>query len=233
MANVTGVIRPFFEKYLSPTSVETNLLSGALFNVMPKRGLTRKVYNNLSNLPNVTVYRRDELPERFHYSKLEHRLGEITVLPNSEGQIISRVILLINLIEHYFQLIFRQQQKKIITKKGNHGWDNTLATMQAIFMARGPSFNKNVSIHSLNNVDIYHIACHILKLNPNPHATAGSIVYLTSIFRTIENMTTSSTSTSISSTIATFTTTMNNASCLYSICLFHVVLIFLLLSFNF
>ncbi|CAF3049475.1 unnamed protein product [Rotaria sp. Silwood2] len=175
MANVTGVIRPFFEKYLSPTSVETNLLSGALFNVMPKRGLTRKVYNNLSNLPNVTVYRRDELPERFHYSKLEHRLGEITVLPNSEGQIISRVILLINLIEHYFQLIFRQQQKKIITKKGNHGWDNTLATMQAIFMARGPSFNKNVSIHSLNNVDIYHIACHILKLNPNPHATAGSI----------------------------------------------------------
>ncbi|CAF4157282.1 unnamed protein product [Rotaria sp. Silwood2] len=200
MTNVTGVIRPFFEKYLSPTSVETNLLSGALFNVMPKRGLTRKVYNNLSNLPNVTVYRRDELPERFHYSKLEHRLGEITVLPNSEGQIISRAT-----------------TKKVYNKKGNHGWDNTLATMQAIFMARGPSFNKNVSIDSLNNVDIYHIACHILKLNPNPHATAGSIVYLTSIFRTIENMTASSTSTSISSTIATFTTTMNDASCLYSI----------------
>ncbi|CAF1537915.1 unnamed protein product [Rotaria sp. Silwood1] len=168
MTNVTGVIRPFFEKYLSPTSVETNLLSGALFNVMPKRGLTRKVYNNLSNLPNVTVYRRDEIPERFHYSKPGHRLGEITVLPNFEGQILSRAT-----------------TNKVYNKKGNHGWDNTLATMQAIFMARGPSFNKNVSIHSLNNVDIYHIACHILKLNPNPYATAGSIVYLTSIFPTL------------------------------------------------
>ncbi|CAF4039061.1 unnamed protein product, partial [Rotaria sordida] len=201
MGNVTGVIRPFFEKYLSPTAVETNLLSGALFNVMPKHGLTKKVYNKLINIPNVTVYRRNEIPERFHYSKPKHRLGEITVFPNFEGQILSRTT-----------------KEQIYNKKGNHGWDNTLATMQAIFMARGPSFNKNVSIHSLNNVDIYHIACHILKLNPNPHATAGSIVDLTSIFRTIETMTTSSsTFTSISSTITTFTTTMNNANCLYSI----------------
>jgi predicted AlkP superfamily pyrophosphatase or phosphodiesterase len=70
--------------------------------------------------------------------------------------------------------------------KGSLGWDNTLASMQAIFMARGPSFNKNIQINSLNNVDIYHIACRILNLTPNPYATAGSLANLTSLFPTIE-----------------------------------------------
>ncbi len=51
-------------------------------------------------------------------------------------------------------------------------------------MARGPSFNENVQIDSLNNVDIYHIACRILELQPNPYATAGSLDNLTRIFRT-------------------------------------------------
>jgi hypothetical protein len=55
--------------------------------------------------------------------------------------------------------------------------------MQAIFLARGPSFNENIQIRSINNVDIYHIACHILELIPNPYANAGSLKNLTHIFR--------------------------------------------------
>ncbi|CAF4251056.1 unnamed protein product, partial [Rotaria sordida] len=88
--------------------------------------------------------------------------------------------------------------------KGNHGWDNTVPSMQAIFMARGPSFNKNVQIRSLNNVDIYHIACHILKINPNPHATAGSLVNLTSLFPPKETVSTTTTSESSSLTTEIF-----------------------------
>ena len=62
--------------------------------------------------------------------------------------------------------------------------------MQAIFMARGPSFNERVEIDSLKNVDIYHIACHILGLNPNSNANAGSLANLTSIFRSTESSST-------------------------------------------
>ena len=54
-------------------------------------------------------------------------------------------------------------------------------------MARGPAFTPNHQFHSLNNVDVYHIACRILQLDPNPHATAGSIKNLTSLFRTVGN----------------------------------------------
>jgi hypothetical protein len=58
--------------------------------------------------------------------------------------------------------------------------------MQAIFIARGPAFARNVQIDSLKNVDIYHIACHILQLQPNTHANAGSIVNLSDLFRSSE-----------------------------------------------
>jgi len=40
-----------------------------------------------------------------------------------------------------------------------------------------------MTIDSLNNVDIYHIACRILKLQPNQYATAGSLDNLMNIFR--------------------------------------------------
>jgi hypothetical protein len=41
--------------------------------------------------------------------------------------------------------------------------------MQVVFLARGPAFSQNIQIRSINNVDIYHIACHILELIPNPY----------------------------------------------------------------
>jgi hypothetical protein len=59
--------------------------------------------------------------------------------------------------------------------------------MQAIFTAQGPDFNEHMEINSLKNVDIYHIACRILNLKPNPYATAGSLNNLTSIFRSRTN----------------------------------------------
>ncbi|CAF3673563.1 unnamed protein product [Adineta steineri] len=157
MTNVTKVIRPIYEKLLNLSSIEANPLSGALLNVMPRTGQAEQVENNLKNIPNVTVYKLDEMPERFHYSKPKHRLGNLTAIPD-EGVILSTAT-----------------TNATYPNKGNHGWDNTLASMQAIFMARGPSFNDNLQIHSLNNVDIYHIACRILKLDPNPHANAGSL----------------------------------------------------------
>lgn len=54
-------------------------------------------------------------------------------------------------------------------------------------MAKGPDFNRRMEIDSLKNVDVYHIACKILNLQPNRYATAGSIENLTNIFHTRKN----------------------------------------------
>ncbi|CAF1300421.1 unnamed protein product [Rotaria sp. Silwood1] len=170
MSNIKKIIRPFFEKYINISMIEENIIFGGQFSVTPREGYTQQVIDGLRRIPNVTVYKRHELPKRFHYSKPNHRLGEIFVIPN-EG------VMILNATTNTFY-----------SKKGHHGWDNILPSMQAIFLARGPSFNKNIQIRSVNMVDIYHIACHILKLVPNPYADAGSLKHLTHIFRsTIPN----------------------------------------------
>ncbi|CAF1300171.1 unnamed protein product [Rotaria magnacalcarata] len=216
MTNVTKVTRPFYEKYVNRSSVDSNILSGALFNVMPNSGKTEEVFNSLSQIPNVTVYKRDEMPERFHYSKPKHRLGELTALTNSEGHILSPAT-----------------TNAAYPNKGNHGWDNAAQSMQAIFMARGPLFSKSIQIDSLNNVDIYHIACHILKIKPNRYANAGSLANLTSLFAPIGNTSTQITFTSTNTTTGRSITLKDSAHCLCFSRNFLIALMFFVLSFTF
>jgi hypothetical protein len=45
----------------------------------------------LRRIPNMTIYTRGTLPDRLHYSKPNYRLGEIFVIPNEEGIILSGV----------------------------------------------------------------------------------------------------------------------------------------------
>ncbi|CAF3335834.1 unnamed protein product [Rotaria socialis] len=164
MANTVRTVQPFRDGYVNRSSVEDNILDGTLFSVTPRSGQFEQVLNGLRLIPGVKAYKREEFPERFHYAKAVNRLGEIIVVPDSEG------------------VVFSQATGNVSVAKGNHGYDNILPSMQAIFMAKGPDFNRHIEIDSLKNVDIYHIACKILNLKPNPYAKAGSIDNLTSIF---------------------------------------------------
>mmetsp|Transcript_5252 Transcript_5252/g.7757 ORF Transcript_5252/g.7757 Transcript_5252/m.7757 type:complete len:461 (+) Transcript_5252:38-1420(+) len=54
--------------------------------------------------------------------------------------------------------------------KGNHGYDNTEEDMQAIFLARGPSFIlEGKEMKNFPNVNIYPLLAHLLKVNPAPN----------------------------------------------------------------
>ncbi|CAF0903576.1 unnamed protein product [Rotaria sp. Silwood1] len=169
MANIVQLLQPFREGYINRSSVEDNILDGPIFSVTPRSGEFQQVFNGLRAIPGVTAYKREEFPERYHYSKAIYRLGEIILVPNNEG------------------IYFSQALTKVPSPKGNHGYDNTLPSMQAIFMAQGPDFSQHFEINSLKNVDVYHIACKILDLKPNPYATAGSLNNLTGIFRSRTN----------------------------------------------
>lgn len=59
-----------------------------------------------------------------------YQLGETFATPNVEGPLVSEVTSLL-LSSNY--------------NKGNHGWDNTFSSMQAICMALGSPFNDNVA----------------------------------------------------------------------------------------
>lgn len=50
---------------------------------------------------------------------------------------------------------------------GIHGYDNWVPDMKPIFMAKGPSFKNGVTVDSeFSNVDLYHLFCKLLGLNP-------------------------------------------------------------------
>ncbi|CAF0733735.1 unnamed protein product [Adineta ricciae] len=169
MANTTRIVQPFLEGYINQTAVETNMLDGPIFVLTPRPGYFNEVFNGLRRIPNVTVYKREDFPEKYHYAKASHRLGDIIVIPNGSDTMFSRAL------------------TTVVPSKGNHGYDNSIPSMQAIFMAMGPDFQQHLTIDSLKNGDIYQIACHILNLVPNPYATAGSLKNLTHIFRERNN----------------------------------------------
>lgn len=52
---------------------------------------------------------------------------------------------------------------------GNHGYDNTLRSMQPVFVARGPAFHQNYVKTSMSSVDLYPLMCHILSIHPLPN----------------------------------------------------------------
>ena len=56
------------------------------------------------------------------------------------------------------------------TLAGNHGFDPyTVASMRAIFLARGPNFKQNVKIDPINTVDVYPLLCDLIKIKCNPN----------------------------------------------------------------
>ena len=47
---------------------------------------------------------------------------------------------------------------------GCHGYDNRASSMQAVFMANGPRFQKGIEIPFMQNIDLYHLFARLLNI---------------------------------------------------------------------
>lgn len=56
---------------------------------------------------------------------------------------------------------------KNTTKYGVHGYDNAENDMHAIFMAKGPIFNKGKTIKPVQMINLYNLFCYILEIKCN------------------------------------------------------------------
>ncbi|XP_031721985.1 ectonucleotide pyrophosphatase/phosphodiesterase family member 5 [Anarrhichthys ocellatus] len=117
--------------------------------LLPKEGKFDKVYSKLVDAnPNMVVYKKEDLPERFHY---QHNIRIMPILIESkEGWTI-------------------MQNRTGPFMLGNHGYDNTLRSMQPVFVAHGPAFRQNYLKTSMRSVDLYPLMCHILSIHPLPN----------------------------------------------------------------
>lgn len=100
--------------------------------------------------PQVRVYRREELPARFHYNSGE-RIPPILLLTDPGWNLEPKS---------------GWPARRANYPKGNHGWDPAVPEMGALFLAQGPAFRRHVSLASAENVDVYNLLCTILGLHP-------------------------------------------------------------------
>ncbi|XP_056144263.1 ectonucleotide pyrophosphatase/phosphodiesterase family member 7-like [Lampris incognitus] len=114
--------------------------------LLPKPGRLDKVYNALKGAhPNLHVYKKEQMPERLHFSKNARILP--IVLWADPGYVING----------YLPVQFY---------KGEHGFDNEVMDMKAFFRAVGPAFRKNLEVGPFETVNIYALMCHILGIRP-------------------------------------------------------------------
>lgn len=117
--------------------------------ILPIEGKYEEVYSKLVDAnPNMMVYKREDIPDNFHY---QHNARIMPILLEAkEGWTI-------------------MQNKSGPFMLGNHGYNNSLPSMQPVFVARGPAFRRNYVKATMHSVDLYPLMCHILSLHALPN----------------------------------------------------------------
>ena len=117
-----------------------------------KEGYVDSLYNRLSQVEHLNVWKHGEVPEYLHYGT-SNRLGDLIVSPDLGWQ-------------------FNFSPSK---SRGNHGYDCKETDMMVAFRAVGPDFKVGYEApftpgeqSSFRNIDLYPLLCELLGIKPAP-----------------------------------------------------------------
>jgi len=148
MEEITQKTAIFLDSY-----IDTNLFnaygSRACYSIFVKNATDLEyVYKTLSNIENIEVYKKEDIPERLHY-KNNVRIGDIVIITRLG-----------------YGVYINNQTINWKINRGDHGYNNNQSAMFPIFISHGPGFKKNFTIDSFRNVDIYPLMCFLLGIEP-------------------------------------------------------------------
>ncbi|NWX47945.1 ENPP3 phosphodiesterase, partial [Steatornis caripensis] len=104
-------------------------------------------------------YLTPDLPKRFHYANNIR---------------IDKVLLLVDR-----QWLAVRDESYTSCDGGNHGYNNEFKSMEAIFLAYGPSFKEKTEVDAFENIEVYNLMCDLLHITPAPNnGTHGSLNHL-------------------------------------------------------
>jgi len=143
------------------TVVDWNPVAYILSN---NESLIPEIFTNLSHAhPNLTVYLKQNIPHRYHYTN-NRRITPILAVADLGWSITSR--------DYY-------ERNPNYFNGGNHGYDNAFLDMRAIFTAMGPSFAKLPDAKGMQNIDVYTLLSNVLGLQPAPNnGSFSNVQYL-------------------------------------------------------
>ena len=145
------------EQTVNPDWVE-RIVSTNPTSIFCKEGCRDSLFEQLSKVKHISVWRKEEVPAHLNYGSSNH-LGDIIVAPDLGWQ-------------------FATTPRGL---KGAHGYDINEPDMQIIFRACGPDFKRGYTLpHSFSNVDLYSILAELLKIEPAK--TDGSLEKVQELF---------------------------------------------------
>lgn len=138
---------------------EKVLWTSEIVGIFPKANNEAVIYDMLKAKlpPQAKVYRKAEVPARFHYSN-SPRIPPLLVLPDEGWKLIKQK-----------SAAERRGKGKTSQIGGSHGYDNQLPSMRAIFIAHGPALKRGAVVDAFENVHVYNVMCTILGLKPAPN----------------------------------------------------------------
>lgn len=135
--------------------------------IRPLPGHEDEVYTRLKRAPHLAVYRKAEVPQRWHFRD-HHRITPIVAVAEEGWSITSR--------ENF-------QRAAWFGTGASHGYDNALESMQATFIAAGPAFARGKVVPRVRTVDVYALMAHVLRLQPAPND--GSLDSIRTVLRPV------------------------------------------------
>ncbi|KAM8733294.1 glycerophosphocholine cholinephosphodiesterase ENPP6 isoform 1-T1 [Acanthopagrus schlegelii] len=155
------------DQYINMSDIVKMMDRGPVVSLWPKDNKYQTVYAALSQIPNMFVYAREEIPERFHFKG---------------GKFVSPLTLLADpgwfITENKAKLPYWKNDsgEPLAWQNGWHGYDNEFLDMRGFFLATGPDFKRNVRAAPIRAVDVYNVMCRTLGVEPLPNNGSWSRV---------------------------------------------------------
>ncbi len=126
------------------------------------------IYTKLKNAhPRMSVYKKGEAPERFHYRN-HRRIQPITAVAHNHWAISTHAR-------------FDAADEDHPYTGGAHGYDPAPPSMRGIFVGHGPAFKSGFAGPGITNIHLYEMMCQILGLIPaeNDGSLDSTRIFLT------------------------------------------------------
>lgn len=120
--------------------------------LQPKPGKTEAVYSALKNRhPHLQVYRKHEVPAHLEYGT-HPRIPDLVLIADDGWSITSA-----------------RGAESWEAIGGTHGYDPSLRSMRALFLAAGPAFREGIVVPAFQNIHVYPLMAHLLGLVAAPN----------------------------------------------------------------
>ena len=143
----------FLDDYLDPSNLNMPNWS-PIMDIWCEESEVDSIFNLINGKhPNFSVYKKQDVPERLHFSNNRRIAPIIGIMDNGWS-----------LTSHSY---FDSHQS--FYTGGTHGYDPAHTDMHAFFLAYGPVFKSGTTVPAFENIHLYNLMAKVLAIDPAPN----------------------------------------------------------------